>query len=167
MATNRMSLKPQSAQQRIRSATQQLQELTGANDAKLLSAAAAEAAAAEAAHNSAFRAAVRRIYDELVSQAPSSRTTGSAQSPKAQPVDLVPLPGTEGARFDPFAPLDPYALLRLYGPQQLAAALSGYSAAALRRAATIVRQKHPQTKPTDARKVDALIGYIVEQLIQV
>ena len=167
MATNRTSLKTQSVQQRTKLATQQLQELTGAEDAKLLSAAVAEAAAAEAEHNAAFRATVRHIYNELRSQAQMATTTGSRTSGKAKQVELVPLPGTEGARFDPFAPLDPYALLRLYGPKQLEAALSGYSTTALRGAAGIVRQKHPQTKPADARKSDALIGYIVQHITEV
>src|SRR5258708_13552710 len=94
----------------------------------------------------------------------ATTTTRTRESGTANAVELVPLPGTEGARFDPFAPLDPYALLRLYGPQQLGAALSGYSATALREAATMVRGKDPKTKPTDARKTDSLIGYIVQQL---
>jgi len=165
MATSPTSLKTQNMQHRTRLATQQLQELTGADDAKLLSAAVAEAAAEEASYNAAFRTTVRRIYDELRSQA--STPTGSRRSGKTQSVVLVPLPGTEGARFDPFAPLDPYALLSLYGPHQLEAALSGYSVTALRGAAGIVRQKHPRTKPTDARKADALIGYIVQHLSEV
>ncbi len=162
MATSLTSHKRQSVQQRTKSATDQLRALTGAEDGKLLSAAVAEAAAEEAARNGAFRATVRAIYDELRLQA--TTTTRTRQSGTANAVELVPLPGTEGARFDPFAPLDPYALLRLYGPQQLGAALSGYSATALREAATMVREKHPKTKPTDARKTDSLIGYIIQQL---
>jgi hypothetical protein len=78
--------------------------------------------------------------------------------------ELVPLPGTEGARFDPFAPLDPYALVKLYGPQQLQAALSGYSNATLRHAVTLVQRRSPKTKPADARKSESLIAYIVQQL---
>jgi hypothetical protein len=165
MAASLTSPKRQSVQQRTRRATEQLRELTGAEDVRLLSAAVTEAAAGEAERSAAFRATVRRIYEELRLQA--LVTTQSRPSGKAKPVELVPLPGTEGARFDPFAPLDPYALLRLYGPHQLGAALSGYSASTLREAAGVVRQKHPKTKPTDARKVDSLIGYIVQQLTEI
>jgi hypothetical protein len=146
-------------------ATAQLQELIGADDVKLLSAAVTEAAAAEAVRNTAFRTSVRRIYEELRTQPLS--TTRTQRSSRQSSVEPLPLPGTEGARFDPFAPLDPYALLRLYGPQQLGAALSGYSSVALREAVTVVRQKHPKTKPKDARKADSLIAYIVQQLADV
>jgi hypothetical protein len=155
----------QTLQQRTKVATAQLRELIEADDVKLLSAAITQAAAAEAMRNAAFRTSVRRIYDELRTQPLS--TTRLQRSRGQSTVELVPLPGTEGARFDPFAPLDPYALLRLYGPQQLRVALSGYSSAALREAVTVVRKNHPRTRPKDARKADSLIAYIVQQLTEV
>jgi hypothetical protein len=154
--------KRQTIQQRTKVATAQLRELIDADDVKLLSAAITQAAAAEAMRNAAFRASVRRIYEELRTQPLSTART--QRSNRQSTVELMPLPGTEGARFDPFAPLDPYALLRLYGSQQLGAALAGYSSTALREAVTVVRQKHPKTKPKDARKADSLIAYIVQQL---
>jgi hypothetical protein len=151
----------QANQQRVRDATAQLQSLIGATDLKLLNAAVTEAAAAEAVYNPAFRRTVQRIYEEL-SAKPTRVIAPRAQAPSHP--ELLPLPGTEGARFDPFAPLDPYALVKLYGPQQLQNALSGYSAAALRQAVALVRQRYPQTKPKDARKPESLIAYIVQQL---
>ena len=148
-------------QQRVNGATAQLQSLIGASDVKLLSAAITEAAAAEAVHNPTFRRTVQRIYEELSAKSTQSATCHSRVPSHAE---LVPLPGTEGARFNPFAPLDPYALVKLYGPAQLRTALSGYSAATLRQAVTLVQQRYPQTKPTDARKSESLIAYIVQQL---
>jgi hypothetical protein len=161
MSATLTTSKREATQQRIKYATAQLQSLIGATDVKLLSAAVTEAAAAEALHNPTFRRMVQRIYDEL-STSPVRATTSRAKAPRQSA--LVPLSGTEGARFDPFAPLDPYALVNLYGPAQLQTALSGYSAATLRQAVALVRQKHPQTKPTDARKPESLIAYIVQQL---
>jgi hypothetical protein len=121
--------KEPTAQQRAQVATAQLRALVAADDAKLLNAAIVEAAAEEALRSATFRASVRRVYDELTAHQRNSTRNGTrAQRGKGQPpAELVPLPGSEGARFDPFAPLDPYALLRLYGPHQLRAALSGYS----------------------------------------
>jgi hypothetical protein len=161
MSATLTTSKRQATQQRVKDATAQLQSLIGATDVTLLSAAVTEAAAAEALHNPAFRRAVQRIYEDL-SAKPARATASRAQAPSHS--ELVPLPGTEGARFDPFAPLDPYALVKLYGPQQLQTALSGYSAATLRQAVALVRQKYPQTRPTDARKPESLIAYIVQQL---
>ncbi len=163
MSTTITTPKPLTMQQRTKVALQQLRELTDADDVKLLNAAINEAAAVEAVRNSAFRATIRRIYEDL-SALPSSATRGR-RIREQSPVELIPLPGSEGARFDPFAPLNPYALLRLYGPQQLRTALSGYSMAALREAVTLVRQKHPETKPKDARKAESLIDYLVEHLV--
>ncbi len=154
--------KPLTMQQRVKVATQQLRELIGADDVKLLNAAITEAAAAEAVRNTAFRAVVRRLYEDLSTQPTSA--TRTQRSRERSSTELIPLPGSEGARFDPFAPLDPYALLRLYGPQQLRIALQGYSLNALREAVAIVREKHENTKPKDGRIVDSLIDYIVQQL---
>jgi hypothetical protein len=161
MSATLTTSKRQANQQRALDATAQLQTLIGATDVKLLSAAVTEAAAAEAVNNPAFRRTVQRIYEEL-SEKPSRVTVSRTQASSRG--DLVPLPGTEGARFDPFAPLDPYALVKLYGPQQLQTALSGYSVATLRQAVALVQQRYPQTKPTDARKSESLIAYIVQQL---
>ncbi len=161
MSATLTTSKRQANLQRVRDATAQLQRLIGATDVKLLSAAVTEAAAAEAVHNPAFRRTVQRIYEELHAH-PTRVTAPAAQAPSH--ADLVPLQGTEGARFDPFAPLDPYALVKLYGPQQLHTALSGYSAPTLRQAVALVQQRYPQTKPTDARKSESLIAYIVQQL---
>jgi hypothetical protein len=150
-------------QQRASAATAQLRQALGLDDLKLLSAAVAEAAAVEAARNAEFFARIRRIYEELASMRVRQPRWRASNRPKTQ---LVPLPGTEGARFDPFAPLDPYLLLRLYGPRQLRAALSAYSYATLREAVAQVQQKNPGTRPKDRRKTESLIEYIVEHLEQ-
>ena len=162
MSTTLKMPKPLTIQQRVKVATQQLRELVDADDVKLLNAAIAEAAAAEAVRNMGFRATVRRLYEDLSAlPAPVKKAQRSQEQPLSK---LVPLPGSEGARFDPFAPLNAYTLLRLYGPHQLREALQGYSLDALREAASQVRQNFPKTKPMDARKIDSLIDYIVEHL---
>jgi len=148
--------------QRASAATAQLRQALGLDDLKLLSAAVAEAAASEATKNSEFFARIRRIYEELANlrvHQPSRRRVST--QPRSQ---LVPLPGNEGTRFDPFAPLDPYLLLRLYGPHQLRTALSAYSYAGLRKAVTAVQTHYPGTKPRDGRKTESLINYVVERL---
>lgn len=156
------ALRHSTVQQRAMAATAQLRQLVDADDVRALSAAVAEAAAEEAERNTAFLSTLRRIYTEMTALSKGAQRT--RRDTHYSDVELVPLPGTEGARFDPFAPLDPYALLRLYGPQQLRAALNGYSYARLREAVAAVRNKWPGTKPSDARKASSLIDYIVEHL---
>src|SRR6478735_8892244 len=102
MSTSLTTLKPLTVQQRTKVATEQLRELIDADNVKLLNAALTEAAAAEAVRNTAFRAAIRRIYEDL-SRLPSSPTR-TQRSREQSSVKLIPLPGSEGARFDPFAP---------------------------------------------------------------
>jgi hypothetical protein len=146
-------------QQRAANATAQLRQALGLDDLKLLSAAVAEAAASEARYNSEFFARIKRIYNELA--ALRGRQT-RRRSTSQQRTQLVPLPGSEGARFDPFAPLDPYHLLRLYGPQQLRTALGEYSTSTLRQAVAAVQAHNPGTKPKDARRTVSLIDYVVD-----
>jgi len=131
-------------------------------DLKVLSAAVVEAAAEEAVRNSGFRSRVRQIYNELAP--PPARPPVSAHRGAPSQSVLVPLQGTEGVRIDPFAPLDPYVLLRLYGPQQMRPALARYSFTSLKEAAKTVKERHPSTKPRDARKADAVLDYIMEHV---
>lgn len=157
-----LALDHQTVRQRASAATTHLRRLLDADNLTLLSAAVAEAAAEEVHRNPTFRSTVRRIYEQLSTLDRSK----SARRRTANTINagLEPLPGAEGTRFDPFAPLDPYLLLRLYGPRQLRAALSGYSHSALREAASAVRARHAGTKPKDGRKAESLIDYIVEHL---
>jgi len=60
--------------------------------------------------------------------------------------------------------LDPYLLQRLYGTEQLPKALSVYGMTKLKEAAAVVMQKKPGVKPRDARRVDSVREFIVEQV---
>ena len=102
MSTSLTTPKALSTQERTRVAIQRLRELINADDMKLLNAAIAEAAAAEAARNADFRATLRRVYEDL--RAHASSAARSQRSREQPAVALIPLPGSEGARFDPFAP---------------------------------------------------------------
>lgn len=156
------TLERASLQQRAAAATAELKRILGLDDLKLLSAAVAEVAAAEAAASADFAARIRSAYTDLAAlRGRRSRSAAASPSPRAQ---LTPLPGSEGARFDPFAPLDPYVLLRLYGLAQLRDALSAYSLAALREATAAVQAHNPTTQPKDRRTKAALISYIVDCL---
>lgn len=151
-----------SLQQRAAAATAELKRILGLDDLKLLSAAVAEVAAAQAATHPDFAARIRSAYAELAAlRGRRSRPSVAAPAPRAQ---LTPLPGSESIRFDPFAPLDPYVLLRIYGPEQLRDALSAYSLSALREATAAVQARNPDTLPIDRRTKATLINYIVDCL---
>ena len=149
-------------QRRASAATTQLSEVLSLQDSKVLSAAVVEATLTEVQRNPSFKSRIQRLYDELAvmhNQRPNDKRK------RAQPeVHLVPMPGAESTKFDPFAPLNPYHLLTLYGPHQLRDALSVYSPGTLREAVTIVKQKFPGSKPLDARKTDSLLDYIVQHI---
>jgi hypothetical protein len=151
-------------QQRASDATGRLRTLFDVADLKVLSAAVAEAAADEAVRNPAFRTRVRRLYDELAALSPGRPRPLTRLGESQAEGEPVPLPGTEAIHIDPFAPLDPYILLRLYGPRQMRPALARYSFTSLKEAAKTVRDRHPSTKPRDGRKADALLDYIVEHV---
>ncbi len=152
----------QTIQQRSVEATGRLRQTLGLDDLKLLSTALAEVAADEIANNPQFANRVRAAYrDLLVMQ--KTRPLGGDKVRSAE-VDLVPLPGTDGVRIDPYAPLDPYLLTSLYGSNQLRAALSVYTLTKLKQALDAVQQRNPDTKPTSRAKKDAIIDYIVEHV---
>ena len=153
-------VKSQTVQQRSAEATRTLRALLGLNDLKLLSASIAEAAAEEIVRNERFSGRVRNIYAELESK----QQTPTSHRRQTHDVELTPLPGAEHVRVDPFAPLDPFLLQRLYGSKQLRQALSVYSLSKLKEALSPVEERNPGTKPTNKGRKDAIIDYIVEHV---
>lgn len=155
-----VTIKPRTVQQRAADATHTLRTMLGLDDLRLLSASVAEATAEEIARNERFSQRIRDLYAELASRQGIKRTNQKL----ALPVELVPLPGSENVRVDPFAALDPFLLQRLYGSGQLRQALSVYSLSKLKEALAPVEQRNPGTKPTNRSRKDSIIEYIVEHV---
>lgn len=155
-------VKAPTAQQRAVDATSRLRQVLEVDDLKMLSTALAEVAADEAKHNPDFARRIRDVYQELIDSAPKKRTPPAKET--ATGVALVPLPGTEGLRVDPFAPLDPYLLTRIYGSHQLRAALGVYSLPKLKQALAVVEERHPDAKPKSKGQKQAVLDYIVEHV---
>lgn len=155
------TLKVRTTQQRATEATSRLKRMIGADNLKLLSAAIAEVAADEADSNPAFVSRVRAVYQELVSM-PTTRARSAAS--KLAEVELIPIGKVEGGGINPYAPLDPDYLSKLYGAHQLRAALSRYQLASLKDAAAKIQQEHPGTKPRNRSSKDSVIDYIVEHV---
>ncbi len=153
-------VKPRTAQQRAVAATRQLREATGLDDLKLLSTAVAELAAEEAARNPAYVSRLQAVYQELV----SLHSTRPIRAQEASGVKLVPIGNVAHQAIDPHAPLDPYYLYDLYGPEQLRAALSRYTLARLKEGLPAVEQRNAGTKPASRARKDAIIDYIVEHV---
>lgn len=155
------TVKPQTFRDRAAEATHALRDVVGIRDLKLLSASVAEAAAEEAKRNSAFAERIRAISEEL---SELQRATYDKPRGKVKDVELTPLPGTDGIFVDPYAPLDPYLLQRMYGPEQLSKALSVYGMTKLKEAAAVVMRRKPGVKPRDGRRIDSVRDFIVEQV---
>ena len=77
-------------------------------------------------------------------------------------IRLVPIIDMQGVQLDPFAPLDPYFLLKVYGAKQLRTALVNFSVADLKVGAEVVEKRNPGTKPKSRAARQALTDYIVE-----
>lgn len=153
--------RPRTAHQRSVEATRQLRTILGLGDLKLLATALAEVAAEEAAKNPRFATKIQDSYRELESLVTVEQTRApTAARPRAQLVPIRTFPGWH----DPLGPLDPYYLQRLYGDNQLALALDGYSLAKLKEAAAIVEQRFPGTKPKNRARKDSVTAYIVEKV---
>ncbi|HEX2347982.1 MAG TPA: hypothetical protein VHI51_06040, partial [Ktedonobacterales bacterium] len=102
------------------------------------------------------------VYEDLAPKRGSdARRKGKASD---LDIDLKPIKSMEGRFRDPAAPVDPYFLLELYGPDQLALALSRYTAPRLREGVKAVQARHPGTKPAGTGK-QPMIDYIVTILL--
>ena len=154
--------KPLTTTQRAAAAVQQAAEELGLVDVKRLSLALTIAAAESLRGRDALAERVRSVYDDL---APRRATTrGGRKKSLAAEDDLIPVKVAEGHYIDPAAPPDPYFLLDLYGPEQLARALGRYTTPRLRLAVKAVQARHPGIKPGGTDK-QALIDYIVTILL--
>jgi hypothetical protein len=134
----------------------------GLEDLKVLSAAVAEVAARFAEEDPHFKRAVQDAYQDLLA-AQKTRPLRQPLRPSTRP-QLTPVGSAEGFDMGPGAPLNPKALLALYGAGQLRTALEGYSLAALKGAATEIEASHPDTKPKNRGRKDDVIDYIVAQV---
>jgi hypothetical protein len=150
------------AQEQGADATRRLRAVLGLGELssaalKLLSTAVAQTAAEEAQRNPSFAARLRAAHESLTQQvkAPKKRSSRPAA------VDLVPIGYVDMSDYDPFGPLDPYLLLKLYGHHQLALALSRHPLPKLKEALAMVEARNPGIKPSSRSSKNAIIEYIV------
>ena len=154
--------KPATAAQRSATAVKQASEMLALEDAKRLSSALIVAAVDWLPHDASLVERIRTVYEDL---APKRGSAARGRSKASDlDIDLKPIKSMEGRFRDPTAPVDPYFLLELYGPDQLALALSRYTAPRLRAGVKTVQARHPGTKPGGAGK-QAMIDYIVTILL--
>jgi hypothetical protein len=152
--------KPLTATERATQATAQLRELFGFENLKAMSIAIAEVAAQEAKINPAFAERIQQVYHEVektVRRQGTSKAKRMVDRPK-----LTPIAKVEGYVPDPFAPLDPYFMLKIYGVEQFPLALEEQTLVSLKFAAKKLMESHPGTKPTSMARKDDVIAYIVE-----
>jgi hypothetical protein len=154
---------PPTVSQRTISATTQLQEIFGFKNLKALSAAIAEAAVKEARANPAFAERVRTLYQEFAPTKEAATPKGKQPSerPKTK-LKATPIARVEGYIPDPYGPLDPSYMLKIYGPDQLPLALDDHTLDQLKVAADNLMKTHPGTKPKTKSKKADVIAYIVE-----
>jgi hypothetical protein len=154
---------PPTISQRTISATNHLQEIFGFKNLKALTAAIAEAALKEAQANPAFADKVRMLYDEMAQakKPPTIKTKQPRERPRVK-LQATPIAKVEGYIPDPYGPLDPYFMLKIYGEDQLPLALDDHTLDRLKVAADNLMQTHPGTKPKTKSKKADVIAYIVE-----
>lgn len=148
--------KPLTVAQRTTEAVRKAADMMAVDDVKRMGAALVEAALEQMHQDAAFSVRVRNLYDAM---AAPKKATGAHTRRKAGHVELVPIRQID-IEINPAAPPDPYFLLDLYGPAQLALALQPYTAARLRETMKQVQQRNPGTKP-DGPSKQQLIEYIV------
>lgn len=146
--------------QRATDASRRVAQLLGLEDQKLAGIALMEVAAEQVERSQALHSEIRSTYREL---AASTRIRSTSSTVPQQ--ELVPLRRIETHEINIAAPLDPYFLLDLYGPRQLAAALSRYSKKKLLEGVQKVQSRHPDARPRPKSTNAQLVGFIVEHVV--
>ncbi|MBF6590990.1 MAG: hypothetical protein IVW57_10750 [Ktedonobacterales bacterium] len=162
MSVDRAGIPPKtpggvSVRRRERAALRGAGAALGLEDERLLAVALLDVAAEEVRRGGEFAARVRAAY--ATAQAETTRAARPDASAR-----LVPIARVSDAELDPFAPLDPGYLLRLYGAAQLPRALAHYSHATLKEAAARLAATHPGTGPRSRRGKEDLIAYIAARV---
>lgn len=157
--------KPATVAQRSAEALQRASEILGIEDTKRLGAALTIAAVDRLQEDASLIEYIRLVYEDLAPKRVVATKGQKVQKKATEPeIELKPVKSMEGRLYDPSAPIDPYFLLELYGPDQLALALSRYTAPRLREGVKAVQARHPGTRPGGTGKL-ALIDYIVTILL--
>ena len=162
-------------QERTLQATQELRAALGLEtitptQAKLLTIALAEAATEEAKDNPAFVARIRSKLAELlpkpVEKKPNERKGSiSAKEKSYSDLKLTPIKQVDAERLNPYGFPDPFVLLEAYGQAQLPLVLNRYSLSLLNKIAQDFQEKYPGTRPSDKRQKNAVVEYIVHQVL--
>ena len=164
LATNREAGTPK---ERADAAVRRICQVLGVGDVTTrqlpeLSAALAVIAADEVAHNVRFSGQVKAAFERVVEE--TAKTAKPKRPPRATTPKLEPLRHVDPSRFATYGPSDPYALLELYGQQQLPLALSKFLVTDLRKSAALVAQHNPgaQLKPraTKNEVIDFIVRFV-------
>ena len=158
--------KPLTVAQRTARAADEAASLLGVPDAKVLGAVLAEAALDELRLRGGFMERVRAAYEAATVKPAKPKRATQPKSPAAKTkVKLVPIGRVETHEINIAAPMDPYYLNQVFGPDQLPFALEEFSTSKLLdEAVPLVQKRHPGTRPkTNGKK--AVIDYLVRFVV--
>jgi hypothetical protein len=157
--------KPLTVAQRSTKATEDAAAILGLDDVKLVGAVVLESALEELRHNRAFSQRVREAY-QVAAKPKKTPAKKPAVRPAKPKVELKPLRTDETHQINIAAAIDPYYLYEVFGPEQLPLALGQFTAKKLMdEAVPLVQKRHPGTGPSNQRKKDVVIAYIVRYVV--
>jgi len=170
-------LTPTAVKERSAAATRHLcetlhLETLAPKDLSYLALALAEVASQEAERNTEFNRRIRELFETITPPKKAAKPQPPSSSLWKQPTKeelMAPLKAVgsvDESRIAPYAPPDPYALLDLFGVEQLPRALYLRTLANLKRAVPFVQAQHPGTRPTSMAKKDAIVEYIMRYVTQ-
>ncbi len=157
--------KPLTVAQRSTRASEEAAAILGFGDVKLAGAVVLESALEELRQNRAFAQRIREAY-QMAAKPKKAPTRKPAARPAKPKVELKPLRTDETHQINIAADVDPYYLYEVFGAEQLPLALGQFSAKKLMdEAVPLVQKRHPGTRPSNQRKQDAIIAYIVRFVV--
>ena len=105
------------------------------------------------------------LYREVADSAKPPSKKAAPTRTKAVKPPVIPINQVDPKFFGPDKPLDPYLVHYVYGDDQFRDALDRFPVSELKKAAAIVEERNPATKPTNRSRKDALIDYIVRNVV--
>lgn len=156
------------AAQRITLATKQFCEVLGlgtikAADLKSVELALLVTATDEIRRNAQFAERVREACRPVLAKAPKSPAPRESKRNTPERA-LRPSSQATRSRFSARAPADPYAYWDTYRDDRFHSALSDWHIEELKKAAEVVQQRHPGTKPKSKNRRADMIDYIVRHV---
>jgi hypothetical protein len=148
--------------QRSQHNAEEIASQLGVENVKVVSAAVLEVALQEMQQNQDFEQRIKSVCARLQKSQPKPRKPPEPKRGSLHNPDLVPIMHDERHWIDLTAPIDPFMLRDLYGPDKLVIALDEYTTGYLKNAVKALKGRFPDRKLKSKATREEVISFLVQ-----